>query len=89
MADTKVATVGHNSGGIAVDRLRNIVERIERLVEERKSLTADINDIYTEAKSSGFDKKVLRTLIRIRGLDREKLEEEEELLDTYRHALGE
>lgn len=77
-----------NSDGIASDRLRSIVERIERLEEERKALSSDIKDIYTEAKSAGFDPKVLRQLIRIRAKDAEEVEEQETLLDVYRRALG-
>lgn len=90
------ATIGHNSGaveapkpaGISVDRLRSIVERIERLEDERKEKSDDIKDIYAEAKSAGFDTKVLRVLLKIRKQDAEKLEEQETILDTYRHALG-
>ena len=55
-----------NVGGIAADRLRSLIERIERLEEERKALGSDIKDIYAEAKSAGFDVKVLRQIIRIR-----------------------
>lgn len=73
---------------IASDRLRSIVERIERLEEERKALAADIKDIYTEAKSAGFDVKVLRQLIRIRKQEPAEIEEQESLLDVYRRALG-
>lgn len=76
------------AGGLAAERLRSIVERIERLEEERRALGADIRDIYTEAKSSGFDVKVLRTLIRLRRQERAEIEEQETLLDVYRHALG-
>ena len=75
-------------GGIAADRLRSIVERIERLEEERKALGADIKDIYAEAKSAGFDVKVLRQLIRIRKQEPAEVEEIESLLDVYRRALG-
>ena len=76
------------TGGIAADRLRSIVERIERLEEERKALTNDIKDIYAEAKSAGFDVKVLRQLIRIRRQESAEVEEQETLLDLYRRALG-
>ena len=62
MSESQTATIGHNSntGGIAVDRLRNYIGRIERLEEERKALGADIKDIYQEVKSAGFDTKVVR-----------------------------
>ena len=73
---------------VAADRLRSLVERIERLDEERKALGNDIRDIYAEAKSAGFDVKVLRQLIRIRRMDQEDLDEQEALLDTYKRALG-
>jgi len=76
------------TGGVAADRLRSIVERIERLEEERKALAGDIKDIYAEAKSAGFDVKVLRQLIRIRKEEPAEVEEQETLLDVYRRALG-
>ena len=73
---------------VAADRLRSLVERIERLDEERKALGNDIRDIYAEAKSAGFDVKVLRQLIRIRKQEPAEVEEQESLLTVYRHALG-
>lgn len=76
------------SGNIAADRLRSLVERIERLEDERKSLSSDIKDIFGEAKSAGFDVAVMRTLIRIRGREAAEVEEQETLLDVYRRALG-
>jgi uncharacterized protein (UPF0335 family) len=76
------------SGGIAADRLRSLVDRIERLEEERKALGSDIKDIYAEAKSAGFDIKVLRALIRLRKQEPAEIEEQETLLDVYRRALG-
>jgi uncharacterized protein (UPF0335 family) len=75
-------------GGIAVERLRSLVERIERLEEEKKALADDIKEIYSEAKSSGFDVKVLRQVIRQRKIDARELEEQETILDLYRRALG-
>lgn len=74
--------------GIAADRLRSLVERIERLEEERKALAGDIKDIYAEAKSAGFDVKVLRQIIRLRRQDQAEVEEQESLLDLYKRALG-
>ena len=76
------------TGGIAADRLRSLIERIERLEEERKSLGNDIKDIYSEAKSAGFDVKVIRQIIRIRKQEPAEVEEQESLLDVYRRALG-
>ncbi len=82
-ADTDTAV-----GGIAADRLRSIIERVERLEEERKALAGDIKDIFTEAKSAGFDVKVIRQIIRLRKLEPAEVEEQETLLDIYRRALG-
>lgn len=76
------------TGGDAANRLRSIVERIERLEEERKALGADIKDIYQEANSAGFDVKALRQLIRIRKQEAADVQEMETLLDVYRRALG-
>ncbi|HTQ71112.1 MAG TPA: DUF2312 domain-containing protein [Acidocella sp.] len=73
---------------IAGERLRSIIERIERLEEERKALASDIKDIYSEAKSAGFDVKVIRQLIRIRKQEPAEVEEQETLLDVYRRAIG-
>jgi len=73
-------------GGIAADR--SLIERIERLEEERKALGSDIKDIYSEAKSAGFDVKVIRQLIRIRKQEPSDVVEQETLLDVYRRALG-
>lgn len=74
--------------GIAADRLRSIVDRIERLDGERKALGSDIKDIYSEAKSAGFDVAALKQLIRIRKQEAAEVEELETLLDIYRRALG-
>lgn len=76
------------AGGIAVDRLRTIVERIERLEEERKGLANDIKDIYAEAKSAGFDVPVIRRIVRARKQEPAEVEEQETLFDVYRRALG-
>ena len=76
------------NGPIASDRLRSLVERIERLEQERTLLGTDIKDIYTEAKSAGFDVKVLRQVIRLRKLEPAEAEEQETLLDLYRRTLG-
>ncbi len=75
-------------GGIAAERLRSIVERIERVEEEKKALSSDIKDVYAEAKSAGFDVKVLRAVIRLRRQKPEEVEENEYLLVLYRRALG-
>jgi uncharacterized protein (UPF0335 family) len=78
----------HGWGDVAADRLRSLIERIERLEEERKALAGDIKDIYVESKSAGFDPKVLRKLISIRRQRPAEVEEQETLLDVYRRALG-
>jgi uncharacterized protein (UPF0335 family) len=88
MALRAVAKPDTKTGGIAADRLRSLVDRIERLEEERKALGSDIRDIYSEAKSAGFDVKVLRQLIRLRKQEPADVEEQETLLDVYRRALG-
>jgi len=81
-------TADDQTYGIAADRLRSLVERIERLEEERKALAGDIKDIYAEAKAAGFDVKVLRQIIRLRRQDQAEVEEQESLLDLYKRALG-
>ena len=75
-------------GGIAVERLRSFVERIERLEEEKAALAADIREVYAEAKSTGFDVKTMRQVIRLRKMDRDDRQEQEHLLDLYKQALG-
>lgn len=75
-------------GGIAVDRLRSIIERVERLEDERKALGSDIRDVFQEAKSAGFDVKVVKQLIKLRKQNPADVEEQETLLDIYRRALG-
>ena len=80
--------VGGNIGGIAADRLRSIVERIERLNEERAALGLDVKDVFVEAKSAGFDVKVIRSILRIRKIEPAELEQQESLLELYRRALG-
>ena len=89
-AGSKAGAKGGDAGasGIADDRLRSIIERVERLVEERKALGSDIKDIFAEAKSAGFDVKVIRHIIRIRKQEPSDVEEQETLLDIYRRALG-
>ena len=74
-------------GGIAVERLRSLVERIERLEEEKKALSSDIRDIFAEAKSAGFDVKIMRKILKLRKMNASDRDEEEFLLDTYRKAL--
>jgi len=77
-----MAGPGHNG------QLKSIVERIERLEEEKKCLADDIRDVYAEAKGNGYDVKALRAIVRMRKQDAEKRREHEALVETYAHALG-
>ena len=72
----------------AKDQLKAFVERIERLEEEKKATSDDIRDVYAEAKGTGFDTKALRTIVRLRKLDTDERREQQEVLDTYLHAMG-
>ena len=75
-------------GGIASERLQSFVERLERLEEEKTALSADIKEVYSEAKSGGFDIKILRQIVRLRKMNTADRQEQEELLDLYKNALG-
>jgi len=77
-----------DAGAVARDQLRSFVERIERLEEEKKTISDDIKDVYGEAKSTGYDAKVLRRVVAIRKQDQNDRLEQEAILDTYLHALG-
>ncbi|MGV0878031.1 DUF2312 domain-containing protein [Martelella sp. FLE1502] len=80
--------MSNDAHGIARDQLRSIIERIERLEEEKKTIADDIKDVYAEAKGTGFDTKALRKIIALRKLDESERMEEEAVLDTYMIALG-
>ena len=73
---------------IAADQLRLLIERIERLEEEKKGIADDIKDVYGEAKSTGFDVKTIRTIVRLRKMEKHHRDEAEMLLETYKQALG-
>jgi uncharacterized protein (UPF0335 family) len=75
-------------GSVAAGQLRSLIERIERLEEERQTIAADIREIYAEAKGNGFDTKVMRQVVRIRKQDSAERQEQEAILDLYLHALG-
>jgi uncharacterized protein (UPF0335 family) len=75
-------------GGIAGEQLRAIIDRIDRLEEEKKALAEDIKDVYAEAKGNGFDTKIIRKIISIRKRDRNEVDEEETMLEVYMRALG-
>ncbi|MEI9927257.1 MAG: DUF2312 domain-containing protein [Sphingomonas sp.] len=76
------------SDSISADQLRLFIERIERLEEEKKSMADDIRDVYAEAKSTGFDVKTMRAIVRLRKMEKHTRDEAEALLDTYKAALG-
>lgn len=87
MSDT--AGPGHNSDkGISERRLKSFIERIEHLEEERKSLAADVREVYAEAKSGGFDVKVMRKVVALRKMDAADRAEMESLIEVYMNALG-
>jgi len=77
-----------DTNGIARDQLKAFIERIERLEEEKQTITEDIREVYGEAKSMGFDTKVLRKVVALRKLDANDRMEQEAILDTYLAALG-
>jgi uncharacterized protein (UPF0335 family) len=88
-------SIGHNSEAaespatkFAKEVLRSIIERIERMEEEKKVISDDIKDIYAEAKGNGMDVKALRTIVRMRKQDPNERAEAETILETYMHALG-
>lgn len=73
---------------VAADQLRLFIERIERLEDEKKGMQDDIKDVYLEAKSQGYDPKTMRTVVRLRKMDKDARDEADALLETYRYALG-
>ena len=75
-------------GGIDSSRLNSLIERIERLEEEKKGISSDIRDIYAEAKGVGFDVKIMRTIIKLRKMNQADRDEQEFFLETYRNALN-
>ncbi|HYW58998.1 MAG TPA: DUF2312 domain-containing protein [Xanthobacteraceae bacterium] len=72
----------------AKDQLKAFVERIERLEEEKKTISDDIRDVYAEAKGNGYDVKAMRAIVRLRKQDKDERAEHEAVLETYMHALG-
>ncbi len=96
MNDTNVAefppsnndTEANDVGGVAGERLKSFIERVERLEEEKSELAEDIKEVMAEAKSVGFDVKTIRKIIRLRKMDTEKRREEDELLELYKAAIG-
>lgn len=87
-----MSEIGHNSGdgahAVAKDQLLSIIERVERLEEEKKGIAEDIKEVFAEAKANGFDTKVLRRVISIRKQDQKDREEQNAILELYLTALG-
>jgi uncharacterized protein (UPF0335 family) len=77
-----------SDNGISAQRLKSFIERIERLEEEKKTMGADIREVYAEAKSSGFDTKIMRKVIVLRRLDAAERQEQEALMQVYIDAIG-
>ncbi len=75
-------------GVVAADELRLLIERIERLEEEKKAIADDVKDVYGEAKSRGYDTKTMRVIVRLRKMETNDRQEADALLETYRVALG-
>jgi len=75
-------------GGIAADRLKSFIERIERLEEEKAALAGDIREVFAEAKGTGFDTKIMRQVLKLRKMEQDDRQEQEHLLDLYKRALG-
>jgi uncharacterized protein (UPF0335 family) len=80
--------ITETSQTVAAGQLRALIERIERLEEEKKTISDDIKDVYAEAKGNGFDTKAIRAIIRLRKQDQAEREEAETILDLYKAALG-
>jgi uncharacterized protein (UPF0335 family) len=74
--------------GFAAGQLKSLIERIERLEEEKGALTADIREVYSEAKGNGFDTKIMRQVVRLRRLETSERQEQDAILDLYLSALG-
>ena len=77
-----------SEGTVAADELRLLIERIERLEEEKKGISDDVRDVYAEAKARGYDPKTMRAIVRLRKMEKNARDEQDALLETYRNALG-
>ena len=75
-------------GAVQADRLKLLIERIERLEEEKQGIADDIKDVYAEAKAVGYDPKIMRKVVSLRKMDTHDRREQDDLLDTYKSALG-
>jgi uncharacterized protein (UPF0335 family) len=87
-ANLKTKETPDNSGEVSGTRLKSFIERVERLEEEKKALAEDIRDVYSEAKATGFEPKIMRKIVSLRKANLEKRREEQELLDLYMAAIG-
>ena len=86
-----IAAIGHNKtrvGGVNADQLKSVIDRIERLEQEKADLAADIREVFAECKGNGFDTKAIRTILKMRKKDEQQREEEETILATYMRSLG-
>ena len=83
-----MSVMGHNSTSFAQGQLRSLVERIERLEEEKKTISSDIKEVYAEAKAHGFDTKILRKVVALRKKEATEREEEQSMMELYMQALG-
>jgi len=88
VVERTASATGSAKAGFAVDHLRTFIERVERLEEEKAALAEDLREVYSEAKGSGFDTKIMRQVVRLRKLDRADFQEREAVLDLYMTALG-
>jgi uncharacterized protein (UPF0335 family) len=77
-----------SDGNVAAEQLRLFIERIERLEEEKKGIADDVKDVYLEAKANGYDVKTMRSIVRLRKMEKNARQEAEALLETYKNALG-
>ena len=75
-------------GTVAADQLRLFIERVERLEEEKRGIADDVKDVYAEAKSNGYDPKIMRMVVRLRRMETHSRQEQDAILETYRNAIG-
>jgi uncharacterized protein (UPF0335 family) len=88
LSRTKTMVADVAESGVAADELRQFIERVERLEEEKAGISSDIKDVYAELKGRGFDAKAVRQIVRIRKLDNSERQEQEAILELYMQALG-
>jgi uncharacterized protein (UPF0335 family) len=88
MPDGGAVSKKAKAGAISAERLKSFIERVEKLEEERHAIGGDIRDVYSEAKGVGYDVKTMRKIVSLRKMDAAERDDQETLLDTYKHALG-